>query len=322
LLSIYADLDTECLRPYDTMFAKYNISTVSHIEATTAKLKPIEEDKSAYKESKTAEEAIEKATDKSNLLPNKPAYAKDERKVFLGRMGTDDDFDQSLPNAWMASTPGHPFWVLPLESCADHISSGLSPEGLTGPGALFNGVKEFKDEYDNGKGKKLDEYYAKSGWRHLYKIPTEKEVALPPQSIEVLPFFEIYPYSWHRDGQMFREVCWVSEPTFNAKKCKLLLGLEHWGSHSITYWSHSWSDSGHWDSHMDAINKPNMKNPDQNKDEGHATSENKKLEEEKERQEHAKEHELDERSIDSPSRGGRRRSVKAPGDYRGSTAKP
>jgi len=47
--------------------------------------------------------------------------------------------------------------------------------------------------------------------------------------------------------------------------------------------------------------------------------------------------ELDERSIDSPSRGGRRRrslgepepasyrrrrSVKAPGDYRGSTAKP
>ena len=36
-------------------------------------------------------------------------------KVYLAAMGTDEDFEHGLPNAWMASVPGHPFWLFCLQ---------------------------------------------------------------------------------------------------------------------------------------------------------------------------------------------------------------
>lgn len=184
-----------------------------------------------------------------------PSSAEGERKVFLGRMGTDEDFVHSIPNAWMGSTPGHPFWVLPLESCEQHIDSDAQPEYLTGPPALYDRVRGYRDEYDYGRGDKMDDHYAKGGWQNLYRPPRDHQ-KLPPQSMVVLPFWEVYPYSWERDGEAYRSLCWVTQDTFSAATCKRVLGLDHWGSHSITYWSHSWSADGHWDEHMDALNKP------------------------------------------------------------------
>ncbi|KAL2056315.1 hypothetical protein ABVK25_003338 [Lepraria finkii] len=32
VFSVYADLDTECLRPYDSVFERYNTSTAPYIE--------------------------------------------------------------------------------------------------------------------------------------------------------------------------------------------------------------------------------------------------------------------------------------------------
>ena len=191
-----------------------------------------------------------------------PRSAKGERKVFLGRMGTDEEDIMSIPNAWMGSTPGHPFWILPLEFCQQHIGNGLQPEYLTGPPALYDQVKAYRDEYDHGRGDKMDDYYGKSGWRALYP-PSRDPEPLPPQSIVVLPSWEVYPYSWSRDGEAFRNLCWVTLDTFNAATCKHVLGLEYWGSHSITYWSHSWSIEGHWDEHMDALNKPSETSGDE-----------------------------------------------------------
>ncbi|KAK4693343.1 hypothetical protein P7C71_g4039, partial [Lecanoromycetidae sp. Uapishka_2] len=236
-----------------------------------------------------------KATGETSLSNQRPHYAKGGRKVFLGRMGTDPDFDQSIPNAWMASTPGHPFWLLPLEACAEHQNGGWGPEDLTGPAALFHAVLEYQEKYHDGKGKKLDRHYAKSGWSRSYKHSSYNTPALPPHSLEILPFWEIYPYSWHRDGQMYREVCWVSQPTFNATKCKLLLALEHWNSHSITYWSHSWNREGHSEESLDALNKSDKQKPAEGrKMEGDAMPEDNDLIEERENQEHANEHEHDE----------------------------
>ena len=36
-------------------------------------------------------------------------------KVYLAAMGTDEDFAHHVPNAWMASIPGHPFWLFCLQ---------------------------------------------------------------------------------------------------------------------------------------------------------------------------------------------------------------
>ena len=191
-----------------------------------------------------------------------PSSAEGERKVFLGRMGTDEGDTMSIPNAWMGSTPGHPFWILPLEACEQHIGNGLQPEYLTGPSVLYDQVNAYRDEYDNGRGDKMDDHYGKSGWRALYP-PSRDQEQLTPQSLVVLPFWEIYPYSWSTDGNAFRELCWVTKDTFNAATCKHVLGLEYWGSHSITYWSHSWSIEGHTDENMDALNKPSETSGDE-----------------------------------------------------------
>ena len=192
-----------------------------------------------------------------------------ERKVFLGRMGTDDSFGQSIPNAWMGSTPGHPFWLLPLEWTSVHLGKGVSPESLTGPGALYAMVNKYENDFDQGQGSKMDEYFDKSPWRRLFKATAKENPTLPPQSLVILPFWEVYPYSWYRDGEMFRHVCWVLDEGFNAARCKLLLGLDHWESHSITYWSHSWDygESGHSEGNIKHITDPNENTEDKQEEE-------------------------------------------------------
>ncbi|KAL6721062.1 hypothetical protein ACLMJK_000162 [Lecanora helva] len=225
---VYADLDTECLLPYETMFEKHDTSAVLYSD--------------------------------SSFIDSKG-----ERKAFFGRMGMDDDSMHSIPNAFMASTPGHPFWLLPIET-ADEMATlaGMQPERLTGPIALRDQILNYQEHYDAGQGDggiKLDEQYAKSGWRHLYRPSSVKGVARVPQSIVILPHFEVFPFSWQRDGDMFKDFCIASAETFDSGKCKELMALDHWGSHSITYWSHSWgaNGEGHWDDHLEAISKSNDK---------------------------------------------------------------
>ena len=234
------------------MFAEYNTSMVTHNMPSSKS----ESDKAGRNKGLQPTELRQDARPKSTANGlDIPSSADGERKVFLGRMGTDDDFVHSIPNAWMGSTPGHPFWVLPLESVQQHIGNGAMPEYLTGPPALYDSVKDYRDVYDHGRGDNMDDHYSRSGWRHLYK-PSRDQQKLPQQSLVVLPFWEVYAYSWERDGEAFRDLCWVTQEAFNAATCKEVLGLDHWGSHSITYWSHSWNADGHWDEHMDALNKP------------------------------------------------------------------
>ena len=148
------------------MFEQYNTSTAPHIELSLSS--------DANKTSKGQGEKSSQAKDKTSLkLRGKPSFATHERKAFLGRMGTDEDFPRSIPNAWMASTPNHPFWLLPLESIKDNVYSGKEPEYLTGPTALYERVKQYKEEHDGGEGNKMDEHYAKGPWRHLFKTSAQ-----------------------------------------------------------------------------------------------------------------------------------------------------
>ncbi len=224
------------------MFAKYNTSTLGHGGGQ-------------HFNSASAAGRLKKT-------PSDVSQAA-ERKVFVGRMGVDEKSADSIPNAWMASTPGHPFWLQPMEVAEEMAAlRGMQPEQMTGPIALYDQIKRYNDDFEAGRGDggiKLDEHYATSGWRHLYKSSSVKSLARARQSLVILPHYEVYPFSWQRDGDMFKQYCTSSGETFDAKKCKALLGLEHWGSHSITYWSHSWSGdgSGHWEEHLEAMNNSN-----------------------------------------------------------------
>ena len=211
---VYADLDTECLLPYDSLFKNYSIPAAPHLELT----------------------------DSQNVVI---ASENRERKAFLGKMHNPTDPHSGLPNAWMASTPGHPFWILPLESIEENISKNKVPEFLTGPDALFEVVRTYEKEYAHENNSTLDKHCQHSVWSRIHHraLPNSQEL-LPPQSLELLPSWEVYPYSWGEKA--FIEVCGPGNSKFDAETCKDVLGVDQMGSHSISYFSHSWdADRGH-----------------------------------------------------------------------------
>ncbi|KIW98535.1 uncharacterized protein Z519_00196 [Cladophialophora bantiana CBS 173.52] len=216
---VYADLDIECLQPIDQLFAEYNVTTVSH-----GKPRP----------------------------QSTQNMQKSGRKAFFGRMGTDTGSSNSIPNAWMASTPGHPFFLIVLESVMKRMSEEggdmENVEGITGPGKLYDMINEYTQPESKWAGEALD--------KHVAKNPTAKQ--FNPRkglkhSIEVLPFQYIYPYSWERDGEAFRDVCWATKETFNSERCKLLLATDRWPSYTVTYWSHTWTSGGHDDGNVQKL---------------------------------------------------------------------
>ncbi|KAG8830026.1 Chitin synthase, class 2 [Serendipita sp. 399] len=75
--------------------------------------------------------------------------------AYVGHM-SGDEFEHSIPNAFMASIPaGHPFWKKPLHFVQQHIGSekyNRQPEALTGPVALRTCVKQWESERDQRHG--------------------------------------------------------------------------------------------------------------------------------------------------------------------------
>jgi hypothetical protein len=210
---VYADLDMDCLRPSDELFAKFNVSTTASAGTT-----PVSQSKA------------ERRSD-----------AESKQKAFVGRMGTETGFEHSIPNAWMASPPGHPFFKLMLQWAEEKVMSGEKldnrPEAVTGPIALRSGIEKFnKHEYQNSGSVKT--------YNEILADPTPFEHEHIEAAMEVLPFHYIYPYSWARDGDMFREFCWATRDSFDAQRCKDLVAVDHWPSYTITYWSHTWEREG------------------------------------------------------------------------------
>ncbi|KAK9384320.1 nucleotide-diphospho-sugar transferase [Lipomyces mesembrius] len=215
---MYADLDLECLRPANELFKSHNVTTVPYSSSY---------DGSYHSSSK----------------------AQDERKAFFGRMGTDDNFDHSIPNAWMASTPGHPFFLLSLEGVIEKLKEGdpakIKAEALTGPIALRERINLYRDKYRDSD--ELDQRLSNSPMAGVFGPQDRMKHA-----VEVLPFWNVYPFSWNLDGNAFKGICSVNSPGYDRERCKLVVAVDHWGSYFITYWSHTWSAKGH--------NSNNLKN--------------------------------------------------------------
>jgi hypothetical protein len=161
-------------------------------------------------------------------------------------MGDNPGFEHSIPNAWMASVPGHPFFLQPVLKVQEYMqNTGLSnslnfllPESLTGPIALREAIMEY--EVNRVKyGNKLDDWTANL----VQTGPFASQLDIPHEVI-LLPRHVIYPYSWGADGEDVRDVCWVLRDDFNQEECKRRLQVEIKGSISITYWSHTHSPTG------------------------------------------------------------------------------
>ncbi|RAH71410.1 TPT-domain-containing protein [Aspergillus aculeatinus CBS 121060] len=113
---MYADVDTEALRPVESLFAGHDT--------------PLRAAHSSLLGSWTGRAKTPSPHDASTLT----------QRAFLGHMSHRAGLDgpAAVPNGWMASPPGHPFWLLPVIHVIENPngSEDGSVESLTGPTAL------------------------------------------------------------------------------------------------------------------------------------------------------------------------------------------
>jgi inositol phosphorylceramide mannosyltransferase catalytic subunit len=178
---VYADLDTECLRPLATM--------------------PFSGD------------------------------------VILGQMGPDLNFDQSIPNAIMASKPFQLFWLvviaLMMEKVESHGRVGdlrrVAPETLTGPALLHEAFDFYRSESE--KNIRLRTLPI------IEKLPEKVSARVQAGRIELLPPDVWYPIVWtnpvHKRFRSFLQKNGILLAPSDA--CSLFPKAK-----LVTYWTHSW----------------------------------------------------------------------------------
>ena len=136
--------------------------------------------------------------------------------VLVAKMSADDNFEHNIPNAWMASIPGHPFWIYFLEIVKYSWTRGLyqgSPEGLTGPIMLKRVV---------------------NSWNGLCSAENR---------IEILPPGIIYVRDWHNyiTGELteFDKVC-IGDEIYRNATIEIGCKQRYPEAHVITFWTHTW----------------------------------------------------------------------------------
>lgn len=181
-------MDTECLRPTLDALASQNISLLDEL------------DKDFGDEASVA------------------------RIALFGRMGSDSTFDHNIPNAWMAASSRHPFFLFPVHFAQAEIEKSRrilhkwwydypSAEQLTGPIALRKNIRQYESCGD-----------------------AANRVILLPEDM-------IYPFDWNT-GEKVRSLCSAEKDTFNETQCKDMLSVDPKGSISITYWTHTHRGKG------------------------------------------------------------------------------
>lgn len=152
------------------------------------------------------------------------------QQLVLARMGPNPDLEHSIPNAWFASVPGHPFWLqllyqinrdgLAFISWGTPADEWPKPEWLTGPIAL------------------------KRAWDSAAKKPEGQPMldrSAQGHCAQVLPQHYIFPYNWNQT-ELQPPACRAMQ---DGKPTNRTLCVMHYPeAYTITYWTHSWECTG------------------------------------------------------------------------------
>ncbi|KAB5583562.1 glycosyltransferase family 32 protein [Coniochaeta sp. 2T2.1] len=215
---VYLDLDTECLHPVSSALSSVNVP----ITGTT-----------------------------SPISTNPPRQA-----AIFGRMGSNNTSPHSIPNAWMASTPGHPFFLSPLVSARAEIAKSRNllqrpwydyppAEEMTGPNALRETILSYQASGLSRQARRLD----RGGPFAVSKADKEEM----EHGIELLDEKWVYPFDWGMEE--VRGVCSVESDGFDAEACKKALKVEERAAVSITYWSHTHRGKGVDEKNIEAVSR-------------------------------------------------------------------
>ena len=195
---VYADLDMQCLRNMEGLFNKYTQDMIAN---------------SAQRDQDDA--------------GREQLYS----LAFLAQMGTNSDWGHSVPNAWMASSGGHPLWLMTLEETRkrfDEIHGGA--EDLTGPVSLKRQMERYFNEYLDDR-KKIYVWAKRMGITNM--VYTEYDIH---HSCKVIGDDFIYPFNWADKTTDRNKYCNFRSDDFSEAKCKEVVH----GAYAVTFWSHSW----------------------------------------------------------------------------------
>lgn len=211
---MYLDVDTEALRPINSLFVSHDVHLRPHKEVYSA----------------------DHAPDSGTM-----------QRAFMGRMAhtLDPEGLGAIPNGWMASPPGHPFWLLPVLNVLENPKGDGSVEGMTGPGILGPIIKQY-----NGNGRQS---LRRQLCHRVQTVQPTWDLYCPQYSMEdipaseslkhsliLLPREQVYPYSWVDDGEVKACLGAKSNPKFDPEECKRRMDVDAWPSYFITYCTHTW----------------------------------------------------------------------------------
>ncbi|KAG7673905.1 putative Inositol phosphoceramide mannosyltransferase 3 [Nannochloris sp. 'desiccata'] len=145
------------------------------------------------------------------------------QKAILAMMSTDIYFQHNIPNAWMASSPGHPFWMFVVRVIQERYtdiltkqargdtSSNLGVEGITGPIVLKEAYDTWKCTFDDDKAK-----------------------------VHVLDPGYVFVSNWNNkeEADYFSQKCNGSKITEERQQKRCLKAFPN--AHVLTFWTHTW----------------------------------------------------------------------------------
>lgn len=156
--------------------------------------------------------------------------------VLLGRMGSDRGFDQSIPNALMASRPYELFWLLVIllmmeraHEAGESIDA-LMPETFTGPIMLKKAVDIYLASTEESLRRRCQKVIA--------NLPESIQLRLHFGSLKLLDPDVWYPVDWTNPfHRMLRRKILRSRRMLDVETARRLFPK----AFLVTYWSHSWS---------------------------------------------------------------------------------
>lgn len=178
--------------------------------------------------------------------------------VVLARMGQDNDFAHSIPNAIMASSPRCEFWLFVISLMIQLSKQKLRPEYCTGPVLLKMAVDRYLNQANQ------PDQAIRLNIQSISQRLTRQQMPLPGvNEIHILPPDVWYPVDWQNKAhtaliQAARNPDWLhlagTTDLLHLAATPGMTGLPDFpgqtaaarfpGASMVTWWTHTW-EQGH-----------------------------------------------------------------------------
>ncbi len=158
--------------------------------------------------------------------------------IVLGRMGSDESYPHSIPNALMASAAGQAFWIGYLAHCMSQWRALQSrpwiaghPEFVTGPVVLRAAALLYVHRR---------ELFRTIVCRFIHACALDLDAqALGYGELALLPAHMLYPLNWHDDAhRQFKGEAAQRNILYGIPEAQRLFPR----SVAVTWWAHSWGE--------------------------------------------------------------------------------